>query len=732
MSRCARQFGRRSTSTNSRRRSGSVDSLRPFMVILVSIRTATTLCLAAAVRAGAQQQLPGYAPQSAASERTIEADVIKRPSASAASGHSRALSKETHVAGTRAQATTRDYVINQLKSWGLETEVRSYDIWMPHPTAVGVSRLSPQPKELNLREPAVDGDPTSSLWQYPTVNGYSGAGEATGEVVYVNYGLIEDYAQLDSLGVSVRGKIAVARYGRSFRGIKAREAEKHGAIALLIYSDPQDDGFVVGDVYPEGPMRNSAGVQRGSVLNLDGDPSTQGYPSKPGGDRLAADRLDIPHIPVVPIGYGNASELLRFVRGAAVPRGWQGGLSFHYHVGPGPVKARVTVRDDRATSPIKPIYDTFAMIRGSQFPDEVVIIGGHRDGWGPGAADNVSGTVSVLEAARAVAEAVKHGFRPKRTMVFATWDAEEWGLIGSTEYVEDDSLRLSRGAVAYLNQDVAAQGARFGGGGSPSLRGVLRDVARLVPDPNGKGSVYAEWRRASAVPDTAEPAMGDPGGGSDFAGFYNHLGIPIAEWGFGGAGGVYHSQYDSYAWMTKFGDPGFQYHATAAKIAAAMMLRLANADILPYDYVEYARTMRRYIVPIERSAADRKWNLSATALRAAIDRLEREGVTFNAARDSVLGSSAAPQQLQRVNAALLRVERALTRPEGLKTRPWFRNLIYAADEDNGYANMVFPSVNEAIRSGNEALARSELDDLARRFDAAAQAVADARAALRGR
>jgi len=690
------------------------------------------LFVAVSPSAKAQQPLPGYGPQSAATERAIETDVIKRPSPASASGHSRALSKETHVAGTPAQATTRDYVINQMKSWGLETEVRSYDIWMPHPTAVHVSRLSPQPKELSLREPSVPGDPTSSLWQYPTVNGYSGAGEATGEVVYVNYGLIEDYAQLDSLGISVRGKIAVARYGRSFRGIKAREAEKHGAVALLIYSDPQDDGFVVGDVYPDGPMRNSSGVQRGSVLNLDGDPSTQGYPSKQGASRLPADRLDVPRIPVVPIGYGNAAELLRFLRGAGVPRGWQGGLSFRYHIGPGPVKARVTVRDDRATSPIKPIYDTFAMIRGSQFPDEMVIIGGHRDGWGPGAADNVSGTVSVLEAARAVAEAVKQGARPKRTMVFATWDAEEWGLIGSTEYVEDDSLRLSRGAVAYLNQDVAAQGARFGGGGSPSLRGTLRDIARLVPDPNGKGSVYAEWRRGSALPDSAEPAMGDPGGGSDFAGFYNHLGIPIAEWGFGGAGGVYHSQYDSYAWMTKFGDPGFQYHATAAKIAAAMMLRLANADVLPYDYVEYARTMRRYVTPLERSAADRKWNFPMTGLRSAIDRLEREAASFNAARDSVLGTSASTQQLQRVNASLLRVERALTRPEGLKTRPWFRNLIYAADEDNGYANMVFPSVNEAIRSGNEELARAELEDLTRRFEAAAQAVSDARSALRAR
>jgi len=274
----------------------------------------------------------------------------------------------------------------------------------------------------------------------------------------VNYGLIEDYAQLDSLGVSVRGKIAVARYGRSFRGIKAREAQRHGAVGLLIYSDPQDDGFVRGDVYPDGPMRPSFGVQRGSILNSNGDPSTPGRASTANAQRLPPEQMDVPRIPVVPIGYANAGELLRFVRGRDVPQSWQGGLAFRYHVGPGPVRARITVRDDRATRPLKPIYDTFGVVRGSEFPNELVIIGGHRDGWGPGTADNVSGTVSVLEAARAIAEQLKSGMRPKRTIVFATWDAEEWGLIGSTEFVEDDSLRLSRDAVAYLNQDVAAQG----------------------------------------------------------------------------------------------------------------------------------------------------------------------------------------------------------------------------------------------------------------------------------
>ena len=695
-------------------------------------RFAITLLTCLSGVAASQQSMAGYSAASAARQRELEASAIKRPSATTASAHSKQLSRETHVAGTPAQARTRDYVIEQMKNWGIETQVRAYDVWMPHPTSVHVSRVSPQPKELALTEPAVASDPTSAMWQYPTVNGYSGEGDVTADIVYVNYGLIEDYAQLDSLGVSVKGKIAVARYGRSFRGIKAREAEKHGAVGLLIYSDPQDDGFVVGDVYPEGPMRNSSGVQRGSILNPDGDPSTPGYGSTAGVARLTPDRMEISHIPVVPISYGNASELLKYVRGANVPRGWQGGLAFRYHAGPGPVKARIAVKDDRSTRPLKPIYDTFGMIRGSDFPDELVIVGGHRDGWGPGAADNVSGTVSVLEAARAIAEEVKAGARPRRTIIFATWDAEEWGLLGSTEFVEDDSARLSRDAVAYLNQDVAAQGSRFGGGGSPSLRPTLRDVARVVADPNGRGSVYSEWRRASAVADTAEPAMGDPGGGSDFAGFYNHLGIPIAEWGFGGAGGVYHSQYDSYAWMTKFGDTGFQYHATAARIGTAMLLRIANADILPYDYVEYARTVRRYIAPIDSAVNKRHWNAPTTLLRASIDRLEREAAAFNATRDSALAGAVATATLQRANRALMQVERALIRPQGLRSRPWFRNLIYVADENNGYANMAMPSVNEAIRASDEGLTRAEIEDLASRFERAAQSLVDARTALRSR
>jgi N-acetylated-alpha-linked acidic dipeptidase len=678
------------------------------------------------------QPMPGFAAPHAAAHRVLEDDIVRRTRADTARAHSRALSAETHVAGMPAQRRTRDYVLEQMRKMGLQTEVRSYSVFMPHATSVRLWRTAPTEKELSLREPAVADDSTSTTWQYPTVNGYSGAGEAAGEIVYVNYGLIEDYARLDSLGVSVRGRIAVARYGRSFRGIKSREAERHGAAALLIYSDPQGDGYVRGDVYPEGPMRNWDGVQRGSVLNGAGDPATPGYASTTHAPRLSIDRMELPRIPVVPISYANASELLAGVRGRGVPTGWQGGLPFRYHVGPGPVRARVMVTDDRATQGTKQIFDTFGIVAGSELPDELVIIGAHRDAWGPGASDNVSGTVSVLEAARVVADAVRAGHRPRRTIVFATWDAEEWGLIGSTEYVEDDSLRLLRGAVAYLNQDAAAEGARFGAGGSPSLRALLRDVARQVPDPRGGGSVFAEWQRASAIADTTSPPMTDPGGGSDFAGFYNHLGIPIVDWGFAGESGMYHSQYDDFAWMSRFGDTSFAYHATAASIGAAMVLRLANADIVPYDYVEFARTMQRYVPGIERQIASRGWTASTTALRAAIARMEREAASFAAARDSALAHTLARPRRRAANAAnaaLREVERALTRPMGLRTRPWYRNLIYVADENNGYANMPFPSVNEAIRDDDDGLAVRELADLAQRFDAATRALTQARTAL---
>jgi N-acetylated-alpha-linked acidic dipeptidase len=683
----------------------------------------------APVALGAQAPLTGFTPASSAAQRDLERRAIAVPSADSARRIARVLSSEPHVAGTPAQERTRDYVNGELRKLGLRVETKSYRVYLPHATGVKVWRVAPQPMELPVDEPAIASDPVSGMVQYPTVNGYSAGGTAEGEVVYVNYGLVEDYVKLDSIGVSVKGKIAVARYGRSFRGIKAREAEKHGAVALLIYSDPIDDGFVTGDVYPSGPMRNSRGVQRGSVFNGYGDPATPGYAATEKAPRLTTQQMVIPRIPVVPVSYGTAASLLEGIGGATIPAQWQGGLSFRYHIGPGPVRAKVQVTLDDA--PFKMIHNTIATLPGKTNADEVIVIGGHRDAWGAGAGDNVSGITSIMESARAVVGAL-NGQQPARTLVFATWDAEEWGMLGSTEYVEDDSLRLKKGGVAYLNLDVSATGLDFGSGGSPSLRGLTRELAREVPDPRGNGSIYTTWRKRYAVPDTSEPVMGDPGGGSDFAGFYNHFGIPHADWGFGGPGGVYHSAYDSNRWMETYGDTGYVAHAAAARLAAAMLLRLANAEIVPYDYVEFGRTMRRYTERTSRQLAALNAG-DASTLDQAWQRFTASAAAFNAARDSVLARGAlAPAVKNATNAALRQVERRLARDEGLKSRPWVRSLIYAADVDNGYSTMIFPTIGEAARAGNAALARAELADLVTRVDAAAGALVEARTAITAR
>jgi N-acetylated-alpha-linked acidic dipeptidase len=696
--------------------------IRPFLPGLA----APALLLAQALHS--QAPLTGYTGTASAAQRDLERRAIAVPSPDSARRIARALSIEPHIAGTPAQERTRDYVNGELRKLGLRIETRSYRVYLPHATSVHVSRVSPDPIELPVDEPPIAGDSASGLAQYPTVNGYSAAGDVTGELVYVNYGLVEDYVKLDSIGVSVKGKIVVARYGRSFRGIKAREAEKHGAVAILIYSDPIDDGFVTGDVYPTGPMRNARGVQRGSVFNGYGDPGTPGYAATENAARVPVDQMAIPRIPVVPVSYGTASALLSGVRGATIPQAWQGGLSFRYHIGPGPVTARVQVTLD--TKPFKMIHNTTATLPGRVNADEVIIIGGHRDAWGAGAGDNVSGVTSILESARAVVRAL-NGALPARTIIFATWDAEEWGMLGSTEFVENDSLRLQRGGVAYLNLDVSATGFDFGAGGSPSLRGLTRELTRDVPDPRGNGSIYATWRKRAAVADSVEPGMGDPGGGSDFAGFYNHFGIPHADWGFGGPGGVYHSAYDSRKWMETFGDTGYVAHASAARLAAAMLLRLANADIVPYDYVEFGRTMRRYTERTTRQLASINAG-DASTLDAAWASFTEHASAFNRARDSVLLRGAPALAVKRAtNAALRDVERRLTRPEGLKSRAWVRGVIYAADVDNGYSTMIFPTIGEAVRARDSALAQRELADLITRVNNAAAALDEARAALTG-
>jgi N-acetylated-alpha-linked acidic dipeptidase len=645
------------------------------------------------------------------------------------------LARGPHMAGTPAQLATRDYVLARMRAWGLEAWAKEYTVYLPHPDTVAAWVLAgpgAPAQSLELREPVVAEDPVTRGPQVPPFNAYSGDGDVTGDVVYVNYGLIEDYQTLDSLGLSVRGKIALARYGHSFRGIKAREAERHGAIGLIIYSDPAEDGYARGDVYPRGPMRPAGGVQRGSILNVNGDPTTPGYASLPGAHRVPEDSLPIPHIPVVPMGYGNAQRWLGRLGGPSVPQAWQGALPFRYHVGPGPARARLKVRTERGVRALHPIWDTFGLIRGARYPEEWVIVGAHRDAWGPGAVDNISGTVTVLEVARAFAELARAGAPPARTIIFATWDAEEWGLIGSTEWVEEMADSLAAHAVAYVNEDDITQGPRFGGSGSPSLKPLIREATRLVPDPSGQGSVYAAWL-AQTRGDTAALTLGNLGGGSDFAGFYHHLGIPAAEVGFHGPTGVYHSQYDSYHWVTEFGDPGYRAHRAVAQLVALIVARLANDAVLPFDYAAFGAELSQLTAQLDSGIAKRGWSVPLQGLREALARFGAAAREFAAARDSLRPDSAgsgAAARVRRVNAALMQVERRLTRPEGLASRPWYRSLQFASDVDNGYATMAFPSVNEAIRYGDAATAGRERDDLIARLEQARAALVAARAALR--
>ncbi len=663
-------------------------------------------------------------------QSSFEERLLAIPDTASVRQMSRTLSAVPHMAGTPAQATTRDYALERMRAWGLDAWSKEYTIYLPHPDTVAawmLARAGAVPVRLSLAEPAVAGNPVTTGPQVPPFNGYTGDGDATAEIVYVNYGLIEDYKTLDSLGISVRGKIVLARYGRSFRGIKAREAEKRGAVGLIVYSDPQDDGYFRGDVYPRGAMRPAGGIQRGSMMNGNGDPTTPGWASVEGARRLPEDSIAVPRIPIIPIGYGNARRLLEPLEGASVPQTWQGALPFRYHVGPGPVLVRLKVKTERGTRAYHKIWNTIGMIRGQRWPDEWVVVGGHRDAWGPGARDNVSGTVSVLESARAFATLAQGGLRPARTLLFATWDAEEWGLIGSTEWVEEleDSLRAH--VVAYINEDGTFSGPAFSGAGSPSLKPLIRDAARVVPDPTGPGSVYDVWLRSNKG-DTAALTLGNLGGGSDFAGFYHHLGIPAGGVGFDGPDGIYHSMYDSYDWMSRFGDPKYAAHRAGAQLVCVILGRLANADILPLDYTSFGTEMSALVSQLDSGLARKRWTVSTQGLKDALDRFTGVARVFNTARVAATGIDSA--RAARVNQSLMQVERRLTRPEGLATRPWYRSLQFASDMDNGYATMAFPTVNEAIRYADAATVERELTDLIARVDQARAALVEAAAALR--
>lgn len=721
---------------------------------------AASLVTGPAALPGQQPPIPlGFSHDAAAGQATYEQALLDQVGADSVGRWARTLSARSHVAGTPGQVATRDSVIAWHSAAGVEAGYDSLLLYMPHPIEVSVERTWPDPEAFDLSEPPLPEDPATGFDPVPVFNAYSGTGVAEGEVVFAGYGLPADYRALDSAGVSVRGKIVLARYGRSFRGIKAREAEGRGAVGLLLYSDPANDGYVRGEVYPAGPMRPERGVQRGSVLNATGDPSTPRGPSLPGAERVPVDEMTgVARIPVVPVGYGLAASLLGPLGGPAVPESWEGGLNLTYRFGPGPTRVRMEVRTEAGDAAYHPAYNTIAVIEGAEWPDEWVVIGAHRDSWSPGAIDNVSGTASVVEVARAFGAAADLGMRPRRTVVFVTWDAEEWGIIGSIEWVEAHAERLRASVVAYVNQDAPVSGSSFGAAASPELKAVAREATRAVQDPVRGGSVYDAWlaRITESLAEGeggAEPLpVGDLGGGSDHKGFYQHLGIPAMGFGFGGSGGVYHSMYDTARWMQEFGDPGYQYHAAVAEVAAIVVSRLANADILPYDFVELADVVREraghlegevasalaVAAESEQAVGDARLELSADPalagdvraalahLQGAIAVLSGSARTWAKARDLALAdgslsTEAAAEVNRRVRAATL----SLTSDHGLPGDAWSRQLLFASDPDNGYATLALPAVRLALRGGNLRETSARIHELAGHLEDAAEHLEEA-------
>ncbi len=656
------------------------------------------------------QAITGFSDAGAERERVTEAAFQALVSGDSCRSQSLRLTEEPHVAGTPASLAVADYIASQYASYGLDVTPYDYEVYLPHPRRVHVQMVAPAPGYVvQGREESWEWDKDSFAPVIAGYNAYAADGHVTASLVYVNRGMPEDYDALAAMGVSVAGRVCIARYGGSYRGVKAHVAEERGAAALLLYSDPADDGYVAGDVYPRGPQRPEDAIQRGTVKYIfvhASDPLTPGWASTPTARRLTRDEAtDLPNIPVAPLSYGDARPLLAALAGPTVPAEWQGGLPFAYHVGPGPAVVEIDVA---STHENRPIRNVIAMLPGTELPDEWVILGNHHDAWTYGAADPSSGTAALLEVARCLGLLAKDGIRPKRTIVFASWDAEEFGILGATEWAEDlaDELRVK--AVAYLNVDIAATGVNFGASAVPSLKRLAREVTRDVIDPETLGSVHDAWAGRQGA---EEPSLGSLGSGSDHSPFIGHLGIASLSMGFHGPYGVYHAMQDNFYWMENFGDPGFRYHATMARVWGLIALRLANADTPPFDYAAYAGELLAASDALVDEYPDRLGGSDRVArLRGAIRRW---------------AAAAGPAAAGTAPTDIYRIERLLTTPEGLPRRPWFKHLIYAPGWRTGYAAVVFPGVRDALDAGDSPQLDTQLDILI----AACDRVADALEAL---
>jgi N-acetylated-alpha-linked acidic dipeptidase len=681
----------------------------------------------------------------AAAENAVESRFLAVPDPKLAEEHLRILTQVPHMAGTIEDKATADYVARKFREAGLETEIVEYKAWINYPSEISVDVT--EPPRIKMHGPTrehVEGD---AYQDDPRVvmpfNGMSPSGDAEAEVVYANYGTPEDFEKLEKLKIDVRGKIVLVRYGQNFRGVKVFVAQEHGAAGVIIYSDPADDGWKRGDKYPAGPWRPDTGVQRGSVgymFEFPGDPTTPGIASTeslPDAKRISPQQsAQIPKIPVTPLSYHDAWPVLENLGGPDSPREWQGALPFTYHVGPGPVKLKMHLKQDYQ---FRTLWDVVGRARGSELPDEWVVAGNHRDAWVYGAVDPNSGTAAMLEAVHGIGELLKSGWKPKRTLIFGSWDGEEEGLMGSTEWVEGHEAELAN-APAYFNVDVAVSGPKFGASAVPSLKQFLRDVTKAVPGAKG-GTVYEAWQKAAqsgegsnqdeAITVAYKPPaaqmrpdvpVGDLGSGSDYTAFLQHTGVPSTDIGSTGPYGVYHSAFDDFAWFKKFGDPDFKYEQQMARVFGLEELRMAQADVLPFDYEEYGKEIAAYL-DAAKKRAESKFDvriLDFKPVATAAKHFQDAGAKILARQRSL------PRDPARLNQALMRTERALLVPEGLPRRPWYRHAIYAPGEYTGYAAVVIPGVNEALDKGDVERARQQLTVLTGALDRAAKALESSR------
>jgi N-acetylated-alpha-linked acidic dipeptidase len=692
-------------------------------------------------------QLDGFTAESSANERNWESEFRALPEASSAREHLRRLTAQPHVAGTKEDYDTAIYVRDQIRSYGIASELKEYDVLLPYPKRPSIVELvAPRRERLTVKEAIVPEDPFSSNPRIiPLFNGYSATGDVTAPLVYVNYGLPPDYEALKKLGVDVKGKIVLARYGNSFRGVKAKVAQDNGAVGLIIYSDPADDGYVQGDVFPKGPWRPASSAQRGSVQFLStapGDPLTPGTPAIPGTPRLKMEEVTtLTRIPVQPISYGDARRLLEPLQGPLRPKGFQGGLPFAYHVG-GTSDVRVHLKTDMDYQ-VRKIWNVISRIEGDQEKDRWVVMGNHRDAWTFGAVDPNSGTTAMLEAARGFGALLKKGWKPRRTIVLCSWDGEEYGLLGSTEWVEENAVELKQKAVVYLNVDVAVAGANFGASSVPSMWKLIRAATRDVPDPKTGKTVYQQWQdrtrednpdaeltSADTGSDThiAEARIGALGSGSDFTPFLQHLGIPSSDMGFGGDYGVYHSAYDDFYWMSHFGDPTFMYHVTAARLWGTIAMRLADSAGLPLDYRDYATQVREFFTESMKTARQRKLTsgIDEKQMSDAIDAFSSEAEKTERARQDAIVQPSAAARLRRINDALIGVERDLTDGRGLRGRNWYTHQIYAPGTYTGYAAQPLPDFRQALEDRNTVNAGEALNRIVDALKRAAETLRKAR------